>query len=258
MWKTIFRPNKCAIICREAEMDGQIHIEYVFDFNTRPARSFLLRLDKRDLRLLGERPADPPLWTLLNMNRCSNCPLRETDHVHCPVALNLSGVVEEFKEFVSHESVRVTVKTEERTYSKDTTVQQGLSPLLGIVMTTSGCPIMERLKPMVRFHLPFATISETIFRMISMYLVAQYLRQMNGLPAHWDLDGLSRIYSDVSIVNRDFAGRLRVAAKKDANVNALVNLDCFASMVPLAADNTLEEIKPYFSTYLKQESSILR
>lgn len=232
-------------------MDGHFQIEYKYSFSDRPTKSFVLKLKKEDLSLMTHRPADPPLWTLLNLNRCSNCPLSESEHVHCPVALNLSSVVEEFKEFVSHEDVRVTVRTEERLYAKDTTVQQGLSPLLGIIMTTSGCPIMERLKPMVRFHLPFASITETIFRMVSMYLVAQYLRQREGLPPHWDPEGLSRIYSDVSIVNRDFAGRLRIAAKKDANVNALVNLDCFASMVPLAAHHTLEEIKPYFSTYLR-------
>jgi hypothetical protein len=33
-------------------------------------------------------------------------------------------------------------------------------------------------------------------------------------------------------------------------VNALVNLDCFAQMVPLAADGVLREIKEYFSAYL--------
>ncbi len=52
-------------------------------------------------------------------------------------------------------------------------------------------------------------------------------------------------------MNRDFAQRLADAAKKDANVNALVNLDCFATMVPLAAEETLNEIKSYFSAHLK-------
>jgi hypothetical protein len=51
-------------------------------------------------------------------------------------------------------------------------------------------------------------------------------------------------------VNRDFANRLRDAAKKDANINALVNLDCFAAMVPLVAEDTLKALKPYFSAYL--------
>jgi hypothetical protein len=103
---------------------------------------------------------------------------------------------------------------------------------------------------MVRFHLPFATLEETIFRMVSMYLVAQYFQKENGRPAEWSLDGLTKVYAEVGVVNRDFAQRLRDAAKKDANVNALVNLDCFATMVPLAAEETLSGIKPYFSAYL--------
>jgi hypothetical protein len=57
------------------------------------------------------------------------------------------------------------------------------------------------------------------------------------------------VYAKVSVVNRDFANRLRDAAKKDANINALVNLDCFATMVPFVAEDTLKQLKPYFSAY---------
>jgi hypothetical protein len=164
--------------------------------------------------------------------------------------LNFVDIADRFKDIVSHENVAVTVTTEDRTYAKNTTIQQGLSPLIGIVMATSGCPVLDHLKPMVRFHLPFASLDETVFRMISMYLLVQYYRSRDGLPAEWRLDGLTRVYAEVSIVNRDFANRLRDAAKKDANINALVNLDCFASMVPLVAEDTLKELKPYFSAYL--------
>ncbi len=110
---------------------------------------------------------------------------------------------------------------------------------------------MERLKPMVRFHLPFASLTETIFRMVSMHLMAQYFLNQEGKAADWKLTGLENIYAEVGQVNRDFAQRLADAAKKDANVNALVNLDCFATMVPLAAEETLNEIKSYFSAHLK-------
>jgi hypothetical protein len=226
-------------------------ITYTYSFKNKASKTFPLVLDKADLSLVSEKRVNPPLWILLNFNKCEICPLEETKHAYCPVALNLAGVVEEFKDFVSHEQAQVIVAVEERTYSKDTTVQQGLTPLLGIVMTTTGCPVMERLKPMVRFHLPFASLTETIFRMASMYLMAQYLRALEGKAAGWSLDGLTKVYSEVGKVNRDFAQRLRAAAKKDANVNALVNLDCFATMVPLAADETLREIRPYFAAYLE-------
>jgi hypothetical protein len=41
------------------------------------------------------------------------------------------------------------------------------------------------------------------------------------------------------------------AARNDVNVNALVNLDAFAKMVPLAAEKMLKKITPYFASLLK-------
>ncbi len=231
-------------------MTKTIKIDYSYKFKSGAAVTFNLLLDRQTLSLMLEKKPNPPVWTVLNHKKCGNCPLDVRSHTYCPVALNFSGIAEPFKDMLSHENVSVTVTTDERTYSKETTVQQGLSPLLGIIMTTSGCPIMEHLKPMVRFHLPFASLEETIFRMVTMYLMVQYYRNQDGKPAEWGLDGLVKVYGQVSIVNRDFANRLRDAAKKDANINALVNLDCFAAMLPLAAEDTLQAIKPYFSAYL--------
>jgi len=126
---------------------------------------------------------------LLRYHQCANCPLDEGAHPHCPIAANISRIVEKFNDLISHDRVNVVVVTDERTYAKDTTVQMGLSPLLGIIMTTSGCPVMEQLKPMVRFHLPFASLEETIFRMVSMYLVAQYLRSRRARQLSGTLTG---------------------------------------------------------------------
>jgi hypothetical protein len=231
-------------------MAQPLAFEYVYTFKKGLVKKFLISLDRDSLALQRERRPDPPLWALLNHKRCENCPLHVHEHVYCPVALNFVDIAEQFRDMVSHEEVVVTVTSEERTYTRETTVQQGLSPLIGIIMTTSGCPVLDHLKPMVRFHLPFASLDETVFRMVSMYLLVQYYRHQDGKRAEWRLDGLTRVYAEVGIVNRDFANRLRDAAKKDANLNALVNLDCFASMVPLIADDTLKAIRPYFSAYL--------
>jgi hypothetical protein len=189
----------------------------------------------------------------LNHKKCGNCSLDESKHTYCPIALNFANIAEPFKDMLSHEMVTVTVRTDERTFSKQLMIQHGLSPLVGIIMTTSGCPVMEYLKPMVRFHLPFASLDETVFRMVCMYLMVQYYRNQDGKPAEWNIDGLMQAYAQVSIVNRDFAVRLRDAAKKDANINALVNLDCFAAMMPFAAEETLKNLKPYFGAYLKTD-----
>jgi hypothetical protein len=227
-----------------------ISYEYTYKFKTGQVKKFLIQLDPSTLGLIVKRKLDMPLWALLSHKKCENCPLDVKTHIYCPIAQNFVDIAQEFQDMVSHENVVVTVTTEERVYAKETTIQQALSPLIGIIMTTSGCPVMDYLKPMVRFHLPFASLDETVFRMVSMFLLVQFYRNQEGRKADWRLDGLTRVYAEVGIVNRDFANRLRDAAKKDANINALVNLDCFASMVPLVADETLKAIKPYFAAYL--------
>jgi len=231
-------------------MAKPISIVYTYKFKKGLTTTFNLNLDRDTLLMQREQRQNIPLWALLNHKKCEKCPLDERAHLYCPVALNFVDIAEQFKDMLSHEDVVVTVTTEERIFAKETTIQMGLSPLIGIVMTTSGCPIMDHLKPMVRFHLPFASLDETVFRMVSMHLLVQYYRNQDGLTTEWRLDGLTKVYAEVGLVNRDFANRLRDAAKKDANINALVNLDCFAAMVPLVADDTLKAIKPYFSAYL--------
>jgi hypothetical protein len=232
-------------------MKEHFKIIYAFRFEDGSTIKFDVRLDADTLAILPDQHEELPDWTLLAYHQCKICPLEVGSHPRCPVAANFSDIAAKFRKFASHDRVTVACIVEERTYSKTTTIQMGLSPLLGIIMTTSGCPIMEQLKPMVRFHLPFASLEETIFRMVSMHLVAQYLRHQAGKTAEWGLDGLRKIYAQVGQVNSDFAERLTGAAQNDVNINALVNLDAFAKMVPLAADKLLLKITPYFSALLK-------
>jgi hypothetical protein len=161
-------------------MDNPLKITYLYVFPGGDEQSFELLLDAGTLDLITQPRDLPPPWTLLAHNQCTNCPLDLNLHRFCPVALNITDVAEQFAHRVSYEEVRVIVTTKQRTYLKDTALQQGLSSLLGVVMTTSGCPIMEPLKPMVQMHLPFATLAETAVRAMSMYLLSQYLRRNDG------------------------------------------------------------------------------
>jgi len=232
-------------------MANELKIVYAFKFSNGSTKRFDLTLDDRTLTLITEPRQSLPAWALLDFHQCVNCPLSKTVHTHCPIAANLSGIAQEFKDLASLERVGVSVIVQERTYFKATTIQHGLSPLLGIIMTTSGCPILEPLKPMVRFHLPFASLEETVFRMVSMFLVAQFMRHQEGKTAEWKLDGLAGIYAEVGKVNKEFAQRMHAAARSDANVNALVNLDVFATMVPRVAEDMLKQLRPYFIAHLK-------
>jgi hypothetical protein len=158
-------------------------------------------------------------------------------------------VVADFSQTVSFTNALVCVETPERTSAKDTTVQTGLSSLLGIYMSTSGCPVLATLRPMVRLHLPFASQVETIFRSTSTYLLGQFFRARSGRKPDWELAGLAQIYRETAEVNRAFAKRLRHAAALDANINALVLLDVFAKVLPGSIEDGLKDIRELFDAW---------
>jgi hypothetical protein len=92
---------------------------------------------------------------------------------------------------------------------------------------------MDKLRPMVNFHLPFATASETQYRAISMYLTAQYLRYKKGKKPDWDLHGFTKMYEEVQKVNLAFGNRLSHVDHGDANQSALIVLDSCAALINL-------------------------
>jgi hypothetical protein len=100
--------------------------------------------------------------------------------------------------------------------------------------------------------LPFATLEETIYRVASMYLLAQYFRWKNGREPDWRFADLIRIYAEVTEVNRHFRDRLSGAMVNDATVNALVNLNCFADFAILSLEEDhLTRLELLFQAYLR-------
>lgn len=226
---------------------GTIRYLYKFVFDNGEQKEFEIQLDATTLDLASQKNEGPE-WTRLKYSQCENCPLGQ-DVEYCPVALNLSHVVETFKDSISFERAVVTVETAERNYTKDTTLQKGLSSLVGVIMVTSGCPVLDKLRPMARFHLPFATSVETFYRAFSMYLIAQFFLMRNGKDPDWDLSELVEIYHNIRLVNKGMSQRLASASTKDANVNALIILHAFAEAVPYFINNGLNEIEKFFSQY---------
>ena len=207
-------------------------------------KTFTIQIDPATLLNAAPLPEQPPEWTKLGFKKCPNCPLNEADSPHCPAAVRLPEVVAGFADIFSYERVSARVTVPERTYEQaDVAVQVALSSLLGVFMVTSGCPVLKPLRPMVRFHLPFATELETITRATSMYLLGQYLVAQDGGTPDWQLEQLSEDYAAASQVNRAFAGRLRAAAPKDANVNALIRLDSVARSVPDLIESQMDELR---------------
>lgn len=231
------------------EAGGTIRFVYNLRFENGVEKRFEINLDAKTLANLNPVADRKPEWTRLGFCQCSNCPLGP-ETPSCPVAVNLSHLAEEFQASVSYEKVLVTVTSAERTYVKETTLQKALSSLVGLHMVTSGCPIMDKLRPMVPFHLPFATARETVYRAVSMYLTAQYLLKRRGLEADWDLKKLIEIYKAISHVNKGISNRLSQASSKDANVNAVVILHSLGDSLPFFIENGLDEVEAMFSPYL--------
>ena len=103
---------------------------------------------------------------------------------------------------------------------------------------------------MARFHLPFATEEETIYRSTSMYLLAQYFLKKDDQTVDLEFKKLSKIYNNIQIVNTAIAERLRAATETDSAVNAVILLDMYAQTLPCVIEESLDEIRYLFSPFL--------
>lgn len=224
---------------------SRITIQYCFQFDDQPEEIFDLQLDPDTLEMVEETP-EPPDWTRLEFQQCANCPLEPDEHPRCPVAMNMARPVSKFAKIVSHSQVRLTVITKERTSVQETTAQEGLSSLMGLIMAASPCPHTAFFRPMARFHLPLASSDETVYRAVTMYLLAQYYLRQAGKEPDLDLDGLKTLYENLEKVNADFCERLRAATDQDSSLNAVVLLDFFAKTVPFGMEMLLEQMRPMF------------
>lgn len=227
-----------------------LKIQYVFSLPNDRTEEFEVLLDRSRLEISDDLPPSLPEWTRLEREQCPRCPLSPETSPHCPLAGRLVGLISFCEDLLSHDEMHVDVITEERTVSKRTTAQLGVSSLLGLIMASSGCPQFEFFKPMARFHLPLASTEETIYRATSTYLLAQYFRSKEGGDADLELRGLTEIYENLQSLNIAMAARIRSAVNQDAAVNAIILLDFLARALPSALEESLDEIRYLFSPYL--------
>ncbi|MFZ9887085.1 MAG: DUF6901 family protein [Myxococcota bacterium] len=198
-------------------------------------------------RTLPLVPAErAPEWTRLSYHQCSDCPLRREDHERCPPALDVADIMTRFSSVLSHAQAEVTVRTPSRNIHRRVDVQTALHSLLGLVMATSGCPVLSELRPMAHLHLPFATNEETAFRAASFWLLRQYFLAQRGGEANFSLDGLKALYQRLQEVNRSFTERVRAAADKDANLNAVVLLFSLSVLVSFTLEDDLAPLRDLY------------
>jgi hypothetical protein len=232
-------------------MKDALRIEYRFDLPNGARKHLELKFSPTDFRLINEVTAEPPFWTELKFNQCGNCPLNSKQSPQCPAALQMVPAVEALKELVSFDAVGVTVIQAERTIHAQTTAQQAMSSVLGLIMATAGCPWTDRLRPMARFHLPFASEAETVYRSVCMFLLARHLA---GNADSAGFAGLQQLYENLHVVNRDMSRRLGAATRTDPARNAMALLDSYTTLLPAALEGSLEELKPLFDAWRKSET----
>lgn len=188
--------------------------------------------------------ADAPRWTRLDHEQCSNCPLSKEINSHCPAAVDLHRVIEDFRGLPAFQKAKVRVITAEREYYKEVSLEAGLRSLLGVLMATSACPMLCRLKPMAQQHLPFASNQEFILRTVSLYLMRQYYNMREGRHADWELKGLVKHYQQLQLVNQAFWQRIHTTCEGDSNLKAFLSFFSMASSVSYSLEAQLSKIRP--------------
>ena len=205
-------------------------INYEFQLEGGRTKGFDIEIDQETMTAVHPKKGGEPEWTRLEYKQCGCCPLSKNEHPKCPIAVNISDLVDAFKDVFSSELCTVRCTTPERTYLKKTMIQEGLFSIFGIINATSLCPIMKPLKPMARFHLPFSTLEETIIRSTSFYLLGQYFENKRNKAADFDLSKLDEHYDRIRMVDERILERITSLTEKDAGKSAFVALNSLAQL----------------------------
>ena len=233
-------------------------IVYKFSLNNGQEKFFNILLNPETISIIQHQSEPLPDWAKLKYHQCKCCPLETLGNPYCPVAVNISNIVEEFKDSVSYDDCLVSCSTPERTYLKKTSIMEGISSILGIIMATSNCPIMDFFKPMARFHLPFSTSDETAVRVTSMFLLQQYLEYGNDSADNINLNKLEQHYNKVNKVNEGILKRISSLGSKDADKNAIIMLHSLSQIFSLEINYSLESIAHLFTAQNKIIHTVIK
>jgi len=188
-----------------------------------------------------------PEWARLSHKQCDCCPLKESDCAYCPAATRINEVIEAFADSQSIERVKVTVTTAERSYFEDCDLQVGINSLMGLMMATSGCPVLKELGAMASFHIPFCTTRETLHRTVGSYLIKQYFKQLKGEDPDWELEHLKELYGVLEGLNQDFSRRIQASVTSDALSNAIIMFFATSVVVASSLDEQLTRHEGYLT-----------
>jgi hypothetical protein len=227
-----------------------INIAYRITGPNEHTETFRVKLDHDTLTPLETLPGDLPAWTALDFHQCGNCPLSPDTTPHCPLAARLVPVIDRLGDLHSTDSVKVEVRTEERTVLGQVQAQEAISSLMGLLIAVSGCPHTAFFRPIARYHLPLASLEESLYRALCTYAMAQHIRHRRGQSVDWAWEGLEERYLQVQIVNQSLASRLRYACRNDSTVNALIMLDMLNLTLPEMSKEVDKRFETMFEAFL--------
>jgi hypothetical protein len=226
-------------------------LRYLFTLPDQSTLEYLFKLEG-ERYVLQNQNRQPPPWSELHCQQCAHCPYKGgKGPAFCPAAQQLSLVVEDVNELMSYDKIEMRVETSQRTLVQQTSVQEAVSSLLGLLFASSGCPHTEFLLPLARYHLPMATPEETIWRACGSFLLAQYFRENNNETPE-KLEDILRRYQNLEDINRAMVKRLRNQVSSDSCLNAIVVLDNYAKHFPSFLEKSIHNLKPLYASYLTQ------
>jgi hypothetical protein len=222
-------------------MDSE-HVIYRFELQDRDIEFDVATRPKQiDAEVTG------PDWARLDYQKCRCCPLRESDCAYCPTASRINEVIEVFGDRRSIERAKVTVVTAERSYFENCDLQVGINSLIGLMMATSGCPVLKELGAMASFHIPFCSTRETLHRTVGSYLIKQYFKQLKGEQPDWEMSHLKELYSVLGGLNQDFSKRIENSITSDALSNAVIMFFATSVVVVDSLDKQLARYQEYLT-----------
>lgn len=213
-----------------ADVEHELHIDEATNISQRP-----------DLARI-------PDCAMLENHQCDHCPLNSEQHRYCPVMHRLSPLIENIHaQLNSFDHVELEVVTPGRRIFVETTAQRALGSLFGLIIASSPCIHYAFFRPLVPYHLPVASIEETNFRTLSLYLINQYFLQEEGVVDGISFDDLDEIYANISSANAHLSRRVGEVLEKDGMLNALVLLDMFSQGFLMSLRLSKQQLKQRFN-----------
>lgn len=185
-----------------------------------------------------------PAWTRLSHKQCAHCPLRGPER--CPAAVPLVPVVEAIRKERSGAPATTEIRSLDgrRRYRLRGGLSEVFGPLVKLLLTTSGCPILDRLRPAIRLGAPLATPDQLTRAILAGGLLGEFARTGGSTTEPAFKAALRVLIDDADAAVAGLLERVRSLNPKDAVVNALLGLHAALSTARMALDHGLAAAFP--------------